>query len=69
MGAGSARPRLVDSAHLVHAQRNERGRWPVLFVVFVDRNGQPLRVPDDFDWGQAGIGSPARRIGLTTSNS
>ncbi|KAF0957213.1 hypothetical protein [Rhodococcus sp. T7] len=62
-------PDWSDSAYLVHAQRNEHGRWPVLFVVFVDRNGQPLVVPDDFEWGQAGIGSPARPIGLTTSNS
>ncbi|MDH6288016.1 hypothetical protein [Rhodococcus opacus] len=61
-------PEWSNSAYRVHAQRNERGRWPVLFVVFVDRNGRPLTAPDDFDWGQAGVGSPARPMDLSTSD-
>lgn len=52
-------PSWGDYAYRVHTLRGELGRWPQLYIVFVDHDGRPVLAPNDYRWEEAGVGGPA----------
>lgn len=58
-----------DYAYQVVTLREQIQRWPHLFVAIVTVSGQPTLAPENFLWGETGVGSPARPRKLAPSSA